>query len=160
MAASNIVLYCCFFAAYSSVVTHTLLYHRKEISNGFKTAYKSIRAGQQGNLAFKDYHNQAMSKYKEVPEWCVSPLPAGSCLTVADHSPLYCRMYLCLTVFAVVLGCIGLTVYPTHSSVSSIFFGVALCVVFVIPIGVRLMLLHSNYSCRSTSADLFLPCYF
>lgn len=53
MAASNIVLYGCFFAAYSSVVTHTLLYHRKEIVNGFKTAYKSIRAGQAGNLAFK-----------------------------------------------------------------------------------------------------------
>jgi hypothetical protein len=140
MAASNIVLYCCFFAAYSSVVTHTILYHRKEIANGFKTAYKSIRAGQQGNLAFKDYHNQAMSKYKEVPEWCVYPLALEAlvCLRLLTRSLVYCtlRVYLSLTVFAVILGCIGLTVYPTHSSVSSIFFGVALCIVFVIPIGI------------------------
>lgn len=48
-----------------------------------------------------------MAKYKEVPEW----------------------MYLVLTIFAIILGCVGLTAYPTNSSVSSIFFGVALCIV-------------------------------
>lgn len=67
MAASNIVLYAAFFAAYSSVITHTLLYHRKEISNGFKAAYKSIRAGQKGNLAFKDWHNQTMAQVRPLP---------------------------------------------------------------------------------------------
>ena len=96
MAASNLVLYGAFFAVYSTTIVHTLLYHRKEISNGFKVAYKSIRAGQKGNAAFKDYHNQTMANYAEVPEWA----------------------YLILTIFAIVLGCIALTVWPTNSSVS------------------------------------------
>ena len=85
-----------FFAVYTATIVHTLLYHRKEIANGFKIAYKSIRAGQKGNAAFKDYHNQAMSRYAEVPEWA----------------------YLILTIFAIILGCIALTVWPTNSSVS------------------------------------------
>lgn len=52
MASSNLVTYAAFFAVYSATVVHTILYHRKEISNGFVTAYKSIRAGQQGNASF------------------------------------------------------------------------------------------------------------
>lgn len=57
MAASNLVTYAAFFAAYSATVIHTILYHRKEIADGFKNAYRSIRAGQRGNAAFKDYHS-------------------------------------------------------------------------------------------------------
>ena len=64
--------------------------------------------------------------------------------------PSACRVYLSLTVFAIVLGCIGLTVYPTHSSVSSIFFGVALCIVFVIPIGVRPLSSRTGCNCELT----------
>lgn len=40
------------------------------------------------------------------------------------------------TVAAVVFGVLGLTLYPTNASVSSIFFGIGLCIVFVIPIGI------------------------
>ncbi|KAL7416350.1 OPT-domain-containing protein [Mrakia frigida] len=114
MAASNLVLYGAFFALYTATIAHTILYHRKEIVNGFKVAYKSIRAGEKGTASFKDYHSQAMSKYAEVPEWA----------------------YLILTVFAVVIGCIALTVYPTNSSVSCIFFGIFLCIILVIPLGI------------------------
>jgi hypothetical protein len=52
MASSNLVTYAAFFAAYSATVVHTIIYHRREISDGFATAYKSIRSGQQGNAAF------------------------------------------------------------------------------------------------------------
>lgn len=48
-----------------------------------------------------------MAQYAEVPEWA----------------------YLALTVFAIILGCVGLTAYPTNASVSSIFFGIFLCIV-------------------------------
>jgi uncharacterized membrane protein HdeD (DUF308 family) len=51
-----------------------------------------------------------MAQYSEVPEWA----------------------YLALTVFAIVLGCVGLTAYPTNASVSSIFFGIFLCIVSVL----------------------------
>jgi uncharacterized membrane protein YtjA (UPF0391 family) len=136
---SSVVLYTCFFAAYSAVVVHTLLYHRKEISNGFKVAYKSIRAGQKGNLSFKDWHNQTMAQYDEVPEWCVasaSSAPRRAQPLILPSCPLLPRWYLIFTVCAVVLGVLGLTLYPTNASVSAIFFGIALCILFVIPIGI------------------------
>jgi hypothetical protein len=144
----QIILYGGFFAIYVATVVHTILYHRREIMGGFRTAYKSIRAGEKGNASFKDYHNRAMMAYNEVPE----------------------TWYLGVTVLAVVLGCIALTVYPyvpllrfgplqlilqasqiliespfdraflhicrTHSSVSAIFFGLFLCIILVIPIGI------------------------
>lgn len=40
--------YAAFFAIYSATIVHTILYNRKEISTGFVTAYRSIRAGQKG----------------------------------------------------------------------------------------------------------------
>ncbi|KAL7416455.1 OPT-domain-containing protein [Mrakia frigida] len=116
MAASNLVLYAAFFAIYTATVVHTVLYHRAEIYNGFKIAYKSIRAGEKGNASFLDWHNRAMMRYPEVPEW----------------------WFLTATVIAIILGVIGLTAYPTESSVSCIFFGIALCIVLVIPVGLIL----------------------
>lgn len=79
-----------------------------------------------------------MSKYKEVPEWWYLSASTRSYCLLACIALISGLLPLppVFTVFAVVLGCIGLTVYPTHSSVSSIFFGVALCLVFVIPIGI------------------------
>ena len=43
-------------------------------------------------------------------------------LTRSPFSPFQWA-YLALTVFAIILGVIGLTVYPTNASVSAIFFG-------------------------------------
>lgn len=90
--------------------------------------------------------SRVFRRYSEVPEW----------------------VYLILTIFAIILGIIGLTVFPTHTSVSAsvsfphrpcpparlssptrltrpffwclllapVFFGIFLCILFVIPIGI------------------------
>ena len=39
-------------------------------------------------------------------------------------------------VFAVVCGIIGVAVWPTYTSPGVVFFGVALCIVFIVPIGI------------------------
>ena len=55
-----------------------------------------------------------MSAYNEVPEW----------------------WYFLLLLVAIGLGLIAILAFPTHTTVGAEFMGLALCVVFVIPIGI------------------------
>jgi hypothetical protein len=68
-----------------------------------------------------------MSKYAEVPEVSHFPFPlfdASNRAKLTSPLPFVLQWaYLALTVFAIVIGCIALTVYPTNASVSCIFFG-------------------------------------
>lgn len=73
MGAANALLYGFFFAIYSAVVTHVILYHRYEIMMGFKNLWKGMRfwkkktdeeaAGEEGE--YKDVHNRLMAAYPE-----------------------------------------------------------------------------------------------
>jgi hypothetical protein len=66
-----------------------------------------------------------MSRYTEVPEWMYLALTMSAGFSPLPHIPFplphradhQSASFLCS--FAVVLGCIALSVYPTHSSVSS-----------------------------------------
>ena len=44
--------------------------------------------------------------------------------------------YLGILLFAMGLGIVAIEAYPTHSNVSPLFFGIALALIFVLPIGV------------------------
>ncbi|KAM7205191.1 sexual differentiation process protein 2 [Naviculisporaceae sp. PSN 640] len=127
LAASNVVVYMFFFALYSATVAYGILYHRHEIMLGLRDAWRSIKKGLPGkkNKASEhetgiddpnklDVHNRLMSAYKEVPEWWYM---------------------ICLAV-AVALGMIGIGVWPTNTSPFVVLYGIALCLVFVVPIGI------------------------
>lgn len=80
MGAANILVYGAFFAVYAASVTHVVLFHRYEISMGFKNLWRSLRssfkktektdgensaASRSPNADYNDVHNRLMSAYPE-----------------------------------------------------------------------------------------------
>jgi OPT family small oligopeptide transporter len=110
LSASNAVVYGVFFALYTATLTHTFMYHRREIVHGFR----SILSREKTSDVHKDVHVRLMESYKEVPEW----------------------QYFLVLVFAIVLGAVGVGVYPTNTSPAVVLYGVFLAMIFVIPIGI------------------------
>ncbi|ELU42092.1 OPT oligopeptide transporter family [Rhizoctonia solani AG-1 IA] len=62
----------------------------------------------------KDVHNRLMAAYPEAPEW----------------------WYASILLLAIGLGLIAILCYPTHTTVGALFMGLALALIFVVPIGV------------------------
>jgi len=111
LTAGSLSVYLFFFAIYTSVITWTYLYHRHEIWRGLKNLFR--RDGR-GNAAFQDVHNRLMAKYKEVPEW----------------------WYLVVLILSIGCGLGGVLGWPTYTSAGVVFYGIALCLVFVVPVGI------------------------
>ncbi|KAK0649961.1 OPT oligopeptide transporter [Cercophora newfieldiana] len=114
LGAANAIVYGAFFAIYAAAVTHVFLFHRYEISVGFKNMWASIRRKKQENKEYKDVHNRLMSVYPEVSEW----------------------WYLATLLVAAGFGFAGVTAWPTYTTAGVVPYGVLLAIVFVIPIGV------------------------
>ena len=108
--ASNAFLYGVFFAVYPATIVYAYLHHRFEIVRGFKSLLKKTNP----KAAHRDVHNRLMSVYPEVPEW----------------------WYMLLLFAAIGLGLIAILNYPTHTTVGALFMGIALAVVFLVPVGV------------------------
>lgn len=129
LAAGNIVVYMFFFAVYSSTVAYGFLYHRHEIMLGFRDVGRSVKGwwarlrkanGTNGDAAVEedvnmlDVHNRLMRAYPEVPEW----------------------WYAICVVLAIVVGVAGIAAYPTNTTPAVVLYGIILCVIFVVPIGI------------------------
>ncbi|KAL3421527.1 OPT oligopeptide transporter [Phlyctema vagabunda] len=116
LSAGNLTVYLAFFAIYSATISYSYLYHRHEIMMGFRNLFNSFKKNKDPNRKgeYTDVHNKLMSAYPEVPEWWFS---------------------LCL-VGAIACGCAGIAGWDTYTSVGVVFYGIALCLVFVIPIGI------------------------
>lgn len=115
LGAGNVATYMFFFGIYTSTLTYAALYHRTEIAMGFKALWNSFR--KRTPLVDErsvDVHNRLMRAYPEVPEWWY-----GICLLVA-----------------IGLGVAGIAGWDTHTTPGVVFYGLALCVVFVIPVGI------------------------
>ncbi|KAJ6505760.1 OPT-domain-containing protein [Mycena vitilis] len=110
LSASNALVYGVFFMTYTATITHTILYHRYEIIHGFR----SILGRGKTSEMHKDVHVRLMESYREVPEW----------------------QYGLVLVFAIVVGAVGVGVYPTNTSPAVVLYGVFLALIFVIPIGI------------------------
>ncbi|KAK0448152.1 OPT-domain-containing protein [Armillaria borealis] len=110
LAAGNILLYGFFFATYAATISHTLLYHRREIAMGFKSLWK--RKPLKDDKF--DIHSKLMGAYDEVPEW---------------H-------YLCVLAVSVALGAVGVGAYPTSTTPAVVLYGILLAIIFCIPIGI------------------------
>lgn len=120
LSAGNIVVYMFFFSLYSATVTYGILYHRHEIMVGLRDIWSGIvrfvkkQPKPEVDRDVLDVHNRLMQSYKEVPEW----------------------WYMICLVIAAVFGMIGIAVYPTNTTPAVVFYGIALCLIFVVPIGI------------------------
>ncbi|ATY66001.1 oligopeptide transporter [Cordyceps militaris] len=115
LGAGNVVIYMFFFGIYTSTLTYAILYHRHEIFMGFKALFNSFRKKTPlEDDHILDVHNRLMKSYKEVPEW----------------------WYMLCLLCAIALGIAGIAGWDTHTSPGVVFYGLALCVVFVIPVGI------------------------
>lgn len=127
LSASNVLLYMFFFALYSATVTYGILYHRHEIMLGLSDFWRGIKRrlpgkknkGREGEGELEDpnkldVHNRLMAAYKEVPEW----------------------WYMVCLAVAVALGMVGIGVWPTNTTPFVVLYGIGLCLLFVVPIGI------------------------
>ncbi|KAI0891286.1 OPT-domain-containing protein [Annulohypoxylon nitens] len=115
LSAGNISIYLFFFAIYSAIISYAYLYHRHEIKMGFVNLINSFRKDKRGAInEYQDVHSRLMSKYAEVPEW----------------------WYTIVLAVAIALGCVGIAHWETYTSPGVVFYGLALCALFVIPIGI------------------------
>ncbi|ORX34223.1 OPT oligopeptide transporter protein-domain-containing protein [Kockovaella imperatae] len=119
MAAGNIVVYWFFFAQYAATVSYAYLFHRHEIKMGFRSLYKSLRFRRasdeidEDDITTNDIHMRLMRKYKEVPEW----------------------WFLIILLVAIATGVAALAHWDTYSSPAIPLYGIALALLFVIPVG-------------------------
>ncbi|KAF7346900.1 OPT-domain-containing protein [Mycena venus] len=133
LAAGKILIYGAFFSVYTATLTHAFLYHRREISHGFK----SIFSWKKTSEVHDDVHVRLMMSYKEVPEW----------------------QYLMILVVAIGFGAAGVGVYPTETSPSVVLYGVFLAIIFVIPIGIILSITNVQIT-LNVLAELFGGLWF
>ncbi|KAJ7032867.1 OPT-domain-containing protein [Mycena alexandri] len=110
LSAANALVYGAFFALYTATLTHAFLYYRHEIIHGFR----SILSRRKTSDLHNDVHVRLMESYKEVPEW----------------------QYFLVLVFAIIVGAIGVGVYPTQTSPAVVLYGVFLAIIFVVPLGI------------------------
>ncbi|RCI10140.1 hypothetical protein L249_8385 [Ophiocordyceps polyrhachis-furcata BCC 54312] len=111
LGAGNLVIYVFFFGIYTSTLTYAALYHRHEIAMGFKALFRKTPPRDARAL---DVHNRLMQSYPEVPDW----------------------WYLACLVCAIAFGIAAIAGWDTHTSPVVVLYGLALCVVFVIPVGI------------------------
>lgn len=115
LGAGNVVIYMFFFGVYTSTLTYAALYHRREMVTGFKGLVNSFRRNKVATDESElDVHHRLMKKYPEVPEWWY---------------------FICLVV-AIGLGIAGIKGWDTNTSPGVVFYGLGLCIIFVIPVGI------------------------
>lgn len=117
LSSANIVVYMFFFAMYSATVTYGILYHRHEIAMGCRdlwSNFKNRKGSENTQKSDLDVHNRLMKAYKEVPEW----------------------WYMIVLAISVAIGMVGIACWPTNTTPFVVLYGIALCLVFVVPIGI------------------------
>ncbi|KAF4454414.1 hypothetical protein F53441_3040 [Fusarium austroafricanum] len=113
IAASSVTYYIYFFAVYSAVISYAALYHWNDIKLGFMSLWQSFKKHSKVD-EFKDVHTKLMDQYKEVPEW----------------------WYIILNIVGIAFGVASVAAWPTNTSVGTVFFGLALAILFTIPTGI------------------------
>ncbi|KAJ4147657.1 hypothetical protein LMH87_002165 [Akanthomyces muscarius] len=117
ISAGSMTFYFWFFAVYSASITYTVLQHRTEIWEGFAAAFRSkFRSNKSAREEAEtlDVHMRHMRKYKEVPDW----------------------WFLIVLLISAAVGMMSMAVWPTGTSPAVVVFGLIMCAIFVIPIGI------------------------
>ena len=102
------VVWAAYFATYTAILSHVVLFHRHEVMRSFRMLFKRTSAG------FTDRINREMRKYPEVPEWWFG----------------------IILVLSVIAACATAEVYHTELPIWAVIFCAVFCVVMLIPTGV------------------------
>lgn len=117
LSAGSSTMYMFHFATYTATITYGILHYHEQIRRGFRELVNSFRPSKKhlvDQTRSLDVHNRLMAVYSEVPEWWYMVCLAG----------------------AVIVGCVGIACWPTYTSIGVVFYGIALCLIFVVPIGI------------------------
>ncbi|KAB5527929.1 OPT oligopeptide transporter protein-domain-containing protein [Coniochaeta sp. 2T2.1] len=114
LAAGNLTIYIFFFAIYPATLMYIYLYHKAEVIMGFKNLVNSFRKNKNTEIGqYRDVHNKLMTAYPEVPEW----------------------WFLIVLAVAIAFAVAGIANWETYTTPGVVFYGLALCIIFVIPVG-------------------------
>ncbi|KAI9151893.1 LOW QUALITY PROTEIN: Sexual differentiation process protein isp4 [Paramyrothecium foliicola] len=117
ISAGNTALIMSFFAMYTGAITYALLHYRREIALGCRDLINGLRPSRKHlveNGRVLDIHDRLMKAYPEVSEW----------------------WYMICLVAASIMGCAAIANWPTYTTVGVVFYGIALCLIFIIPVGI------------------------
>ncbi|CAF3626617.1 unnamed protein product [Fusarium graminearum] len=117
LSAAHISSYMFLFSLYTAAFTYGVLYHHRTIAIGFKGLVNSFRPSKKDEVEdgqVSDAHNRLMKTYREVPEW----------------------WYLVCLAIAFIVGIVGVSQWPTHTTPAVVPFGVILSLIFVVPVGI------------------------
>lgn len=124
--AGNLVSYGSFFVFYPAMIVYSTIEYGNIIRKGLRQFGKILFKRGRGLEIFDDHFSRAQKKYKEVPEW----------------------WYLFVLLASVGVGIATVEYYSfTETPVWTIFFGIGLSAVFIIPFGIL-------YAITSTSMDI------
>lgn len=134
LSASYAILYMFFFAAYTSSISHTLLYNWRDLVVGWKNVKDSFRKGNYfhgSRDSFNDVHNRLMSRYEDCPE----------------------SWYMALLAVAFIFACVSTLYYDTGFPVWGIFLAIAFALTLQIPLGM-IMAMTNNEITLNVVAEL------
>lgn len=116
VSAGNIVKFTSFFAVYTATLTYAALYQGPEIVRGTRSLFNSIvrRKADTEPVLVVDVRNRLMRRYAEAPEW----------------------WYLAILLVATALGLAGTTAFETYTSPGVVFYGLALSLLFAVPVSI------------------------
>ncbi|KAK4687087.1 hypothetical protein P7C73_g3042, partial [Tremellales sp. Uapishka_1] len=122
MAAGFLASYFWYFAMYSATLTYVAIFHRYDAVVGAKSMWKSIKrtfaresAVQEEDDLSEDVHFRLMKQnYKEVHEW----------------------VYAVVLIIAMVIGMVGVGIYPTNTSPVVLIFGIIFSLLTILPCGI------------------------
>ncbi|OAA55649.1 Oligopeptide transporter OPT superfamily [Cordyceps fumosorosea ARSEF 2679] len=109
LSAASLAAYFWFFAVYSASITYAALHHRGEIWGGMRAAVHNLFKSDSATR-----EEVQLSDVHEVPDW----------------------RYLAVLLASAALGVASMAVWPTGTSPAVVVFGILMCVVFVVPIGI------------------------
>jgi hypothetical protein len=97
LSAGNAVIYGTYFAVCAAIISHTILYHRREIVAGFRNLISRKSAFADS----RDVHTRLMRNYREVPD----------------------SVYFGVLIASIALGVAGVGAFPTHTNPAVVLYG-------------------------------------
>ncbi|CAN3375439.1 hypothetical protein DIURU_002367 [Diutina rugosa] len=124
--AANLFTYGVFFAIYLFSVVYEFGSKWRQIWHSLKLFYKSLRNWRTSSVfdGFDDPFTNRMKRYKEVPEWA----------------------FTIILVISTVLSIICVQIYPARTPVWTIFFALALNLVFLVPLTILVAVTGSTFA--------------
>ncbi|POR33863.1 Sexual differentiation process protein isp4 [Tolypocladium paradoxum] len=146
MSATQTLTHAFFYAIYTAVITHVILYHRYELSMGFKNLIKGFRFKKNKSTTKGVGEQTVEGEYMDVHNRLMAVYPEGTASYATNRFFSY-RTYLTkaftvsewwyfsILVISIVFGILGIALFPTYTSPAVVLYGLLLAAVFIIPVG-------------------------